>query len=109
MTASSEKVKVTPAQLLASPEFKALVRARRKLWIPTVVIIIAAYFGFILCIAFDPALLGHTIGNGNVSIGIYIGLGLLLLSFILTAIYLKVSSGTITDLQEKIRTKYSVT
>jgi uncharacterized membrane protein (DUF485 family) len=77
---------------------------RRKIATPIVAIIILAYFGFVLLIAFDPALLGQTLG-GNVSLGIYAGLGLLVLSFVLTGIYMYLSDQKIAELQRNIRHK----
>lgn len=87
------------------PEFIALTSARRKLSVPIVFTIITAYFGFVLLIAFDPQFLGKTIGDSKVSIGIYAGLGLLVLSFALTVIYLRLSQLYIQPLQEQLRIK----
>lgn len=89
-----------------SAEFKDLLKARKKLSCYVVSIIIPAYFGFILLIAFSPDTLGTTFGNSPVSIGIYAGLALLILSFLLTAVYLKVSNGKITQLQNELRQKF---
>lgn len=92
--------------IMESAEFKALLKARRQLALPVVALIISAYFGFILLVAFKPAVLGHIVGNGQVSIGIYAGLGLLLLSFFLTAFYLRRSDGKIATLQKDIQDKF---
>lgn len=86
-----------------SPEFQSLLSERRKLSIPISLTIIVSYFGFVLLVAFDPALLGKTFGDSHVSIGIYAGLLLLLLSFALTVIYVRVSDGKIAELQKKIQ------
>lgn len=93
-------------KVIDSPEFKALLKARYRLALPIAATIITAYFGFILMVAFKPSALGITIGGGHVSIGIYAGLALLLLSFALTAIYIRLSDGDIATLQKKIQDKY---
>ena len=93
-------------EITNSPEFKALLKARKKLSTFIVSIIIPAYFGFVLLIAYSPETLGKTLGDNPVSIGIYAGLALLVLSFLLTAIYLKVSNGKITQLQHELRQKF---
>ena len=92
--------------IIESAEFQALLKARRRLAIPIVSIIIIAYFGFIFLVAFKPSVLGYTFGESHVSIGIYAGLALLLLSFVLTAAYLRLSDGPIADLQKKIQDKF---
>lgn len=107
MTSPANKNVVSPDQVLNSVEFKELIKARRKLALSIVATIIVTYFGFILMIAFDPVALGTTVGSGTVSIGIYLGLALLVLAFLLTAIYLRVSDGRIEELQQKIRHKFS--
>ena len=106
MTSPSDK-KVTTNEVINSVEFRELIAARRKLSLSIVGTIIIAYFGFILMIAFDPSALGKTIGEGTVSIGIYLGLALLVLAFLLTAVYMRVSGGRIAQLQEIIRHKFS--
>jgi len=106
MTSPDNSSSFTPQQILESPEFRALVHERRRLWVPVVTTIICAYFGFISLVAFAPTLLGLTFGTHTVSIGIYAGLALLVLGFLLTAIYLKLSNGRINTLLEDIRHKF---
>jgi uncharacterized membrane protein (DUF485 family) len=71
----------------ADPLYTALVRRRARLgwWLSAV--IFAAFVSFLLLIAFDKALLGTPIGHGVTSIGIPIGLGLILLAIALTGAY----------------------
>lgn len=90
-----------------SAEFQALVKARRQLTLATALTIIVAYFGYISLVAFRPDLLGTVIGNGSVSVGIYIGFALLVLGFALTAIYSKISEGQIAELHKEIQNKFN--
>lgn len=92
--------------IINSAEFKDLLKARKKLSSYIVSVIIPAYFGFVLLIAFSPDTLATTFGDNPVSIAIYAGLALLLISFLLTAVYLKVSNGKITQLQNELRQKF---
>ncbi len=48
---------------------------------------IVIYFGFILLIAFDPKFLGTPIGSGVMTIGIPVGLFVIVAAFVLTGIY----------------------
>lgn len=90
-------------EVLKSATFKSLLQARRNLSLPIVLIMIPAYFGFILLIAFHPSILAHKVGDSVVSIGIYAGLALLIISFALTALYQKLSEGRIAELLREIQ------
>lgn len=85
MTGAGEEALV--AAVGADPKYVALVTRRARLgwWLSAV--IFAAFAGYLLLIAFDKALLGTPIGQGVTSIGIPIGLGLVLLAIALTGIY----------------------
>ena len=71
------------------PEYQSLVRRRRRLAWTLSAVMLATYFGYILLIAFDKALLATPIGGGVMSIGIPIGFGIILLGIALTAIYVR--------------------
>lgn len=75
------------AAVAADPRYEVLVNRRARLgwWLSAV--IFSAFVGYLLLIAFDKALLGTPIGQGVTSIGIPIGLGLILLAIALTGLY----------------------
>lgn len=75
------------AAVAADPRYEALVKRRAKLgwWLSAA--IFSTFVGYLLLIAFDKALLGTPIGDGVTSIGIPLGLGLILLAIALTGIY----------------------
>jgi uncharacterized membrane protein (DUF485 family) len=64
--------------------------ARRRMRIAGVLtaVIIVAYFGFILLVAFGKSFVGDTIGD-DVSIGIVIGACVIVLAPVLTGIYVR--------------------
>lgn len=72
----------------ANENFHSLVRQKTRLsWTLTAIILIA-YFGFILTIAFYPEILGRPISDGSViTWGLPVGIGIILLTFIITGIY----------------------
>lgn len=64
-----------------------LVARRARLgWLLSALIFIA-FVGYLLLIAFDKALLGAPVGSGVTSVGIPVGLGLILFAIALTAVY----------------------
>src|ERR1700751_6336543 len=71
------------------PNYKELVRRRSSLgWILSLIMLII-YFGFILLVAYAPKFLGTPLGTGVTTIGIPIGLFVIVLAFVLTGIYVR--------------------
>lgn len=80
------------ARARAHPAYRRLVASRRRLaWALSTVMLIA-YFGYILLIAFNKPLLATPIGGGVTTLGIPIGFGLILLGVALTAYYVRVAN-----------------
>ncbi|MDV5823984.1 DUF485 domain-containing protein [Sphingobium naphthae] len=77
------------AAVAADPRYAALVARRARLGWTLSAIIFAAFVGYLLLIAFDPALLATPIGAGVTSLGIPLGLGLILLAIVLTGFYVR--------------------
>lgn len=75
------------ARVAADPRYIDLVARRARLgwWLSAVIFF--AFVGYLLLIAFDKALLGAPIGPGVTSLGIPLGLGLILLAIALTDVY----------------------
>jgi uncharacterized membrane protein (DUF485 family) len=48
---------------------------------------LVVYYGFILLVAFDKPLLATRIGSGVTTVGIPLGLGVILFTVVITAIY----------------------
>ena len=60
------------------PAFKRLARERARLGVGMSIVMAAAYFAYILTIAFWPRLLGHPLWSGTViTWGLLIGVGLI--------------------------------
>lgn len=86
-----------------NPRFQDLVARRGRFAWTLAVLILAAYFAFILVIAFDPQVLGTPLSSGSVTTwGIPAGLGLIFLSFILTGIYVQRANGEFDRLTQEI-------
>jgi len=70
------------------PRYRRLVRARGRFGWLLSAIMVAAYVGFVLLVAFDKAFLAQPILAGGVtSLGILVGFGLILLAIVLTGLY----------------------
>lgn len=76
-------------QIRANPKFQKFVKKRNRYSIVMSILVIIAYFGFILLIAFDKAFLAQKIGAGVTSLGIPLGVGVIVFTIILTWIYVR--------------------
>jgi uncharacterized membrane protein (DUF485 family) len=75
--------------ILADPRYQRLVKRRGRFTWTLTCLMLAAYFGYILLIAFDKAALARPIGGGVTSIGIPVGVGIILLAILLTGLYVR--------------------
>lgn len=71
------------------PEFLALERRRSRFAWTLSAAMVAIYFGFILVVAFAPGLLATPIGGGTTTLGIPLGVGVILAAFVLTGLYVR--------------------
>ena len=69
------------------PEFLALERRRSRLAWGLSAATAVIYFGFILLVAFAPAWLATPLGTGTITVGIPLGVGVILSAFALTGLY----------------------
>ena len=84
------------------PEYAALTRARKKIIWPLSLATILAYLALILTIAFAPASLGNPIGSGVTSIGMVLGLGVILFCMVITGIYVYYANRVLEPLTRAI-------
>jgi len=77
-----------------SERFKELVSKRQRFATLLSIIMLVIYVGFILLIAFAPGWLGTPLHEGtSVTRGIPIGIGIIIISFLLTAVYIWRANG----------------
>lgn len=73
-------------EIVNSEKFIELVRKRLRFSYFLTAIMLTVYFGFILVIAFKKELLAEKIGE-HLTIGIPIGIGIILFAWLLTGVY----------------------
>jgi uncharacterized membrane protein (DUF485 family) len=84
------------------PEYTALTRARKKIIWPLSLATIAVYFALILTIAFHPATLGNPVAGGVTSIGMVLGLAVILFCMLITGIYVYYANHVLEPLSQAI-------
>ncbi|MCD6172903.1 MAG: DUF485 domain-containing protein [Sulfurimonas sp.] len=87
-----------------NPDYQELVSKRTSFSIKLSIAMLVVYFTFILTIAFNPSVLGTPMSADTVTtIGIPIGIVIIVFAFILTGIYTKRANGEFDDLNNKIK------
>jgi uncharacterized membrane protein (DUF485 family) len=86
-----------------NPKFQELVQTRKSLGWTLSFVMLAIYFGFILLVAFDKPFLGTPLSASGVStIGIPIGLFVIVSAFVLTGIYVVKANARYDELTRQI-------
>jgi uncharacterized membrane protein (DUF485 family) len=90
-------------QIQENPKYQELVSKRSKFAWTLSIAMLVIYYAFILVIAFDPSLLGTKMGDGVMTIGIPIGVLIIVFAFVLTGIYVRRANGEFDELSREIK------
>ena len=77
------------ARIAQDPRYQALVARRSRFTWTLTGVVLVIFFGYILLIAFNKEFLARPIGGGTTTIGIPIGIGVILAGIVLTWIYVR--------------------
>jgi uncharacterized membrane protein (DUF485 family) len=85
----------------SDPNFIKLVQARTSFGWTLSIIVLVAYYGYIALVAFAPDVIAVKLA-GYVTIGIVLGAGLIVLSIVLTGVYVMRANAEYDDLTAAI-------
>jgi uncharacterized membrane protein (DUF485 family) len=90
------------ARILSNPDYQALKARRSRFgwWLTLAMMVV--YYGFIVLVAFDKPFLATRLGAGVMTIGMPIGLGVIVFTVIITAIYVRRANSEYDTLTERI-------
>ncbi len=91
----------TLKRIEADPNYQKLVSERRAFGWTLAIITLLLYYGYIAIVAFAPGLIGTKVA-GEITVGIIMGVALILLSIILTGIYVLRANSEYDDLTNAI-------
>jgi uncharacterized membrane protein (DUF485 family) len=77
-----------------NPKYQELVRTRSSFGWTLTIITLVIYFGFILLIGYAPKFLGIRMGDSVMTIGLPIGLFVIVSAFVLVGIYVRRANST---------------
>lgn len=89
-------------RISAHPQYLALRRKRNRLGGWLTVLMLVVYYGYIALIAFDKAFLAQPIGDGVTTLGIPIGLGVIVFTIVITLLYIRRANGEFDRLTAQI-------
>lgn len=99
---SAEKDDVA-ARVAANPMYHLLVKMRSSYSIIMTLCVMAVYYGYILLIAFNKEWLGTKLGaDMTTSIGIPLGVGVIVITIILTNVYVRRANTQFDDMNAQI-------
>ena len=85
-----------------NPKYQELVRRRTSLAVTLSALMLAIYMGFILLVAYAPKFLATPLGATVTTIGIPVGLFVIISAFILTGIYVAKANSVFDQLTREI-------
>jgi uncharacterized membrane protein (DUF485 family) len=95
--------KATVEKIQNNPNYQKLVSTRSSFAWKLTVIMLVVYYAFILLIAFSPETLGASLSGGMTTVGIPVGLAIIIFSFAMTGIYVKRANSEFDDLLKKVK------
>ena len=93
------------ARIASDPTYRALKQRRNKLGWALTAAMMLVYYGFIVLVAFDKPFLAQRLGEGVTTLGMPIGLGVIVFTIVLTAFYVKRANGEFDSLADELLRK----
>ena len=91
------------ARVEANPKYHRLISMRSSYSIVMTILVMLVYYGYILLVAFNKEGLATKLGEGMVtSIGIPLGVGVIVATIVLTNIYVRRANGEFDRLNQEI-------
>lgn len=89
-------------RIAGDPQYQALKSRRSRFGWTLTIAMLVVYYGFILLVAFDKPLLATRIGEGVTTLGMPIGLGVILFTVVITAYYVRRANREFDALTEQV-------
>lgn len=85
-----------------NPRYLELRSKRNRLGVTLTVLMLIVYYGYIALIAFNKPFLAQPIGSGVTTLGIPIGMGVIIFTIVITGIYVRRANGEFDALTKEI-------
>lgn len=93
-------------RMRANPKFQELVARRGRFAWTLAWIVLTMFYGFVMTVAFNPASLGQSLGEGSMlTIGVAVELFMFIFFWVLTALYVRRANTEFDALTQEIITE----
>lgn len=89
-------------RIASHPKYLELKSKRSSFGWTLTILMMIVYYGFIMLVAFDKALLAKPIGAGVTTLGMPIGLGVILFTVLITGLYVRRANSEFDALTEEL-------
>ena len=90
------------AKIAANPKYQKLVGTRSSFgWILTMIMMVV-YYGYIAIIAFNKEMLAARLGEGVMTVGIPVGLGVIFFTILITGFYVRRANSEFDQMTREI-------
>ncbi|WP_175968142.1 DUF485 domain-containing protein [Burkholderia sp. BCC0322] len=86
----------------AHPKYAQLKRRRNTLGVCLTVLMLIVYYGYIALIAFDKSFLAQPVSTGVTSVGIPVGMAVIVFTVVITGIYVRRANNEYDQLTQDI-------
>ena len=85
-----------------NPKFHEFIAMRSRYSIIMAIVSAAIYYGFILLVAFDKELLAKKVGAGVTSLGVPLGVGVIIFTIAITNVYVRKANTEFDDMSAEV-------
>ena len=90
------------ARIRSHPQYQELRTKRNRLGWTLTVLMLIVYYGFIALIAFDKPFLARPLGSGVTTLGIPLGVGVIVFTVLIVGFYVRRANGEFDTLTARI-------
>ena len=90
------------ARIAADPKYQQLKRRRDRFGWTLAALMLVAYYGFVLLVAFDKDFLARRIGDGVMTLGMPLGFGVIVFTVAITAYYVRRANAEFDALSDAV-------
>lgn len=89
-------------EIEAHPKYAQLKQRRNRLGVVLTVLMLVVYYGYIALIAFDKPFLAKPVGTGVMSVGVPVGMAVIIFTVVITGIYVRRANSEYDQLTQDI-------
>ena len=89
-------------KILHHPKYLELRQKRNRFGVILTILMLLVYYGYIGLIAFNKPFLGQKIGAGVITLGVPLGMGVIVFTIVITGIYVRRANSLYDDLTREI-------